>query len=62
MTGPLEILILLLVVFLIFGPRRITNLFRALGRGARDFAGEIDRKINGKELPDKEEEESPDRR
>lgn len=55
MTGPLEILILLFVVFVILGPKRITSMFRALGRGLHDFSTEIGRKIDGKELPEDEE-------
>ena len=33
----LEILLVLFVVLLIIGPRRIVNLGRALSRGVRDF-------------------------
>lgn len=39
--GPFELLILLFVIFLVVGPKRITALFRSLGRGARDFTDEI---------------------
>jgi len=35
--GALEILLVLLVVLLIIGPRRIVDLGRSLGRGVRDF-------------------------
>jgi len=38
--GLLEIGILLFVVFLIFGPRRIQNVLGALGRGVEDFVNE----------------------
>ncbi len=41
--GPFELLILLFVVFLVLGPKRITALFRSLGRGVRDFTNEIGR-------------------
>lgn len=53
--GLLEILILL-VVFLAVGPRRITNLFRAMGRGAYDFVETLGRDKN-QELPDEEKED-----
>lgn len=39
--GPFELLIVLFIIFLVMGPKRITALFRSLGRGARDFTGEL---------------------
>ncbi len=41
--GPFELLILLFVIFLVVGPKRITALFRSLGRGTRDFTDELGR-------------------
>ena len=35
--GPAELLIILLIVILIFGPGRLVNLGGELGRGIRDF-------------------------
>jgi sec-independent protein translocase protein TatA len=35
--GPWELLILLVVVLLVFGPKRLPQLGRSLGRGAREF-------------------------
>jgi sec-independent protein translocase protein TatA len=35
--GPLEIVILLVIVLLIFGPKRLPDLGRSLGRGMREF-------------------------
>jgi len=35
--GPWELLILLAVVLLIFGPKRLPSLGRSLGQGARQF-------------------------
>lgn len=49
--GPLEILLILFVVLLIIGPRRVADLGRALGRGVRDFKLEFEKK---EELPGKE--------
>ena len=34
--GPLEIIIVLVIVLLIFGPKRLPDLGRSLGRGMRD--------------------------
>jgi sec-independent protein translocase protein TatA len=39
--GPWEILILLLVVLLIFGPKRLPELGRSLGRGMREFKSSV---------------------
>lgn len=44
--GLLELGILLFVVFLILGPRRIQNLIGALGRGVQDFTTEFTRDKN----------------
>lgn len=41
MVGPLEIFALLFVVFVIFGPKRIVNMARSLGKGATDFVGSL---------------------
>lgn len=54
--GLLEILLVFLV-FLLLGPRRIADLFRSLGRGAHDFVEALGRDKK-EELPD--EERDPD--
>ena len=41
--GLLELGILLFVVFLILGPKRIQNLIGAVGRGVQDFTTEFTR-------------------
>jgi sec-independent protein translocase protein TatA len=51
-VGALEILLVLLIVLLIIGPRRIADLGRSLGRGVRDFKLEFGRKENDRELDD----------
>ena len=48
--GPLEIAIVLVIVLIIFGPKRLPDLGRSLGSGMREFKDSI----TGK---DKEEEE-----
>lgn len=53
-VGPLEILILL-VVLLAIGPRRIANLFGALGRGAHDFIENLGGGRSDRELPPDED-------
>jgi sec-independent protein translocase protein TatA len=39
--GPLEIIIVLVVVLVIFGPKRLPELGKGLGRGMRDFKDAI---------------------
>ncbi len=43
-VGALEILLVLFVVLLLIGPRRIVEMGRALGRGVRDFKLEFGKK------------------
>ncbi len=50
--GLFEILLVFLV-FLVLGPRRITNLLRSLGRGAHDFVETLGRDKKD-ELPEEE--------
>ncbi len=53
-VGLLEIL-LLFIVFLILGPRRIADLLRSLGRGVHDFVDALGRDKKN-ELPEEEHE------
>jgi sec-independent protein translocase protein TatA len=55
-VGLLEIL-LLFIVFLILGPRRIGDLLRSLGRGVHDFVEALGRDKKN-ELPEEETKES----
>jgi sec-independent protein translocase protein TatA len=58
--GPLEIL-LVFMVFLVLGPRRIANLFRSLGTGVHDFVQTLGRDKEKEELPGEEEDEHQSR-
>jgi sec-independent protein translocase protein TatA len=49
--GVWEVLILLLVVLLVFGPKRLPEMGRSLGRGMREFKDSI----TGKDLEREEE-------
>ncbi len=51
--GLIEILLVFLV-FLILGPRRIANLLRSLGRGVHDFVDALGRDKEKAELPEEE--------
>jgi sec-independent protein translocase protein TatA len=48
--GPLEIVILLVIVLLIFGPKRLPDLGRSLGSGMRNFKDSV----TGKDSDDDE--------
>jgi sec-independent protein translocase protein TatA len=39
--GPWEILILLVVILLVFGPKRLPEFGRSLGRGMREFKNSV---------------------
>jgi sec-independent protein translocase protein TatA len=39
--GPLEIAIVLVIVLIIFGPRRLPELGRSMGRGIREFRSSV---------------------
>ncbi len=52
-VGLLEIL-LLFIVFLLLGPRRIADLLRSLGRGVHDFVEALGRDKKN-ELPEEEQ-------
>lgn len=61
MAGPVELLILLFIVFLILGPKRITNMFRAMGRGVHDFTEQLGRDKKDKDPQDKELQDKSDK-
>jgi sec-independent protein translocase protein TatA len=52
--GPLEIIIVLVVVLLLFGPKRLPDLGRSLGSGMREFKDSVTGK-DKEELPERRE-------
>jgi sec-independent protein translocase protein TatA len=56
--GPTELIIVLVIVLLIFGPKRLPGLGKQLGSGMREFKDSI----TGKGGDDDEEAASPDTR
>ena len=50
--GPLEIIIILVIVLVIFGPKRLPDLGRSLGRGMREFKDSVTGKDKEQELPE----------
>ena len=59
-AGVLEIL-LIFIVFVALGPRRIVNIFRSLGTGVNDFVESLGRGKDKKELPEDEDEEEKEK-
>jgi sec-independent protein translocase protein TatA len=55
-VGPLEIAIVLIIVLIIFGPKRLPELGRSMGRGIREFRGSI----SGDKDKDSDEEQRPE--
>jgi sec-independent protein translocase protein TatA len=48
--GPLEIIIILVIVLIVFGPKRLPDLGKSLGRGMREFKDSV----TGKDSDDDE--------
>jgi sec-independent protein translocase protein TatA len=55
--GPLEIVIILVIVLIIFGPKRLPDLGRSLGHGMREFKDSVTGKDKD-ELPDRSADQS----
>jgi sec-independent protein translocase protein TatA len=41
-VGPLEILVVLIIALVVFGPKRIPELGQSLGKGIREFKASLD--------------------
>jgi sec-independent protein translocase protein TatA len=44
--GPTELIIVLVIVLLIFGPKRLPGLGKQLGTGMREFKDSVTRKVD----------------
>jgi sec-independent protein translocase protein TatA len=53
-VGPLELVVVLIIALVIFGPKRLPELGRSMGKGIREFRGSI----SGKGDDDDDDEES----
>ena len=59
--GPTELIIVLVIVLVIFGPKRLPGLGRSLGSGMKEFRDSIAGKGSDKDFDD-DEDEKPDTR
>jgi sec-independent protein translocase protein TatA len=57
---PIEIIIVLIIVLIIFGPKRLPDLWRSLGRGMREFKDSVTGKDKD-ELPEADSQERQDK-
>ena len=54
-VGPMELFIVLAIVLIIFGPKRLPGLGKQLGKGMREFK----ESISGEDKDDPEDDETP---
>src|SRR5262249_51402128 len=59
--GPMELIVVLVIVLLIFGPKRLPGLGRQLGTGMREFKESVTGK-GGKDRDDDDDDDRDDRR
>jgi sec-independent protein translocase protein TatA len=57
--GPLEIIIVLVIVLVIFGPKRLPDLGRSLGSSMREFKDSVTGKDDDKEIESAEAKPEP---
>jgi sec-independent protein translocase protein TatA len=50
-VGPLEIVVVLIIALIVFGPKRLPELGRSLGRGIREFRGSLGGENDEEERP-----------
>jgi sec-independent protein translocase protein TatA len=60
--GPMEILVVLIIALVVFGPKRLPELGNSLGKGIREFKGSItgDEKPSGLTGGDRTDEKTAD--
>jgi sec-independent protein translocase protein TatA len=56
--GPTELIIVLVIVLVIFGPKRLPGLGRSLGSGMREFRDSVTGKGSSRDLDDEDEADS----
>jgi sec-independent protein translocase protein TatA len=50
-VGPLEILLVLIVALVVFGPKKLPDLGHSLGKGIREFKGSVTGESDGPAEP-----------
>jgi sec-independent protein translocase protein TatA len=60
--GPLEIIVVLIIALIVFGPKRLPELGRSLGRGIREFRGSVSGDHDDDERPTSPQEIEPGER
>jgi sec-independent protein translocase protein TatA len=60
--GPTELIIVLVIVLVIFGPKRLPGLGRSLGSGMREFRDSISGKGGSRDLDDDNDVDDADTR
>jgi sec-independent protein translocase protein TatA len=52
-VGPLELVVVLIIALVIFGPKRLPELGRSMGKGIREFRSSLSGKDDDEESPSK---------
>jgi sec-independent protein translocase protein TatA len=60
--GPTELIIVLVIVLVIFGPKRLPGLGRSLGSGMREFRDSVTGKSSGHDLDEDDDDDVDTRR
>jgi sec-independent protein translocase protein TatA len=58
-VGPLEIVVVLIIALIVFGPKRLPELGNSLGKGIREFRGSISGEHKDDDDEAREIEEAP---
>jgi sec-independent protein translocase protein TatA len=58
-VGPLELAIVLIIALIVFGPKRLPELGRSLGKGIREFRGSLSGEHDDEPRPAVEAPEPP---
>jgi sec-independent protein translocase protein TatA len=56
-VGPLEIAVVLIIVLIIFGPKRLPELGKSVGHGIREFKNSISGDSDDKDSPEEKQRE-----
>jgi sec-independent protein translocase protein TatA len=59
--GPLEIVVVLIIALIVFGPKRLPELGSSLGKGIREFKGSLSGESDDEQPPPPPEIESGER-